>query len=71
MESAFKIAEENRDGLDAGFVSQILESFFLNLADRRAILPLLFCLKVQIFQSLSKRGLDGHVSRWTLVFLMI
>ncbi len=37
VQPAFEIAEQQRHGLDALLVRQVLEAFFLNLADRNAL----------------------------------
>ena len=50
MEAAFKVAEQDGDGLDPGLFGEILQPFFPNLIDRDAVLPLLLNRKVHHFQ---------------------
>src|SRR6267142_1916417 len=50
VETTFKVAEQDSDGLDALFVGEILQARFLYFVDRYAILALLFSLQIQLFQ---------------------
>ena len=50
MQAAFKVAEQDGHGLDALFVGQVLQAFFLNLVWGNAVLALLLGLQVQFFQ---------------------
>ena len=50
VEAAFEIAKEDRDGLDALLVGQVLEALLLNLVHGRAAEALGFGLQIQLFQ---------------------
>ena len=50
VQPAFEIAEQNRYGLNATLVGQILQPFFLDHIRGDALLALLFCGQVQVFQ---------------------
>ena len=50
MEAAFEVAEQDRDGLDALLVGQVLEALFLDLVHGGAAQALGFRLQIQIFQ---------------------
>ena len=48
VQPAFEVAEQYRHGLDALFVRQILQPFFLNLVRRNSLLALLLGLQIQL-----------------------
>src|SRR5580698_4714976 len=50
VQAAFQVAEENGDGLDAFFVGEVFQPFFLNLVLGHTILPLLFRFHIQRFE---------------------
>ena len=50
VQSAFEVAEQYGDGLNAFLVSQILQPLFLNLVRRNALHALFLGFKVQFFQ---------------------
>src|SRR5262249_1752646 len=50
VEAAFEVAKEHGYGLNALFVSQILEAFLLDFMDRCAIFALLLGVQIQLLQ---------------------
>ncbi len=56
MQPAFKIAEQDRDRLDAFFVGQVFEPFLLDLVDSNALTALLLGVQVHIFQFVVRQG---------------
>ncbi len=52
VEAAFKIAEENGDGLDALVVGKKLQALFLNFVERNALPALIFGFEIEFFELL-------------------
>src|SRR3954463_11648444 len=50
MQPAFKIAEQHGHGLDPLFVGQISDPLVPYVVSGNAVLALLFCLQIQVFQ---------------------
>src|SRR5215469_2657601 len=46
VQTALKIAEQDRDRFNMLFIGQVLEAFFLNLSNRCALLALFFCFEI-------------------------
>ncbi len=66
VEAAFEVTEQDRDGLDALLVREVLEALLLNLVHGRAAEAVGFGLQIQLFQFRVGEGqkvleLVGHI----------
>ncbi len=50
MQTAFEVAEEDRDCLDALLIGQILDALFLDFVRGDAVFALLFGLQIELFE---------------------
>ena len=50
MQTAFEVAEQHGQGLDALLVGQVLQPLFLNLVRSHAVQALLLRLQIQLFK---------------------
>jgi hypothetical protein len=48
VQTAFEVAEQDGDCFDLLFVGEVLQTFFLNLVNRGALLALLFRFQVRV-----------------------
>ena len=56
VQSAFEVAEQDGDGLDALLVGEIAQTLFLDLIKAHAGLALLFGFEIQLFQFVVRNG---------------
>jgi hypothetical protein len=50
VQAAFQVAEHHGYGLDAFFVFEVLEPFFLNGVSGNAVLPLFLSFQIEFFE---------------------
>src|SRR5215467_6109145 len=56
VQPALEIAEKDRDGFNAFFVRQVLETFFLDFLNGSVFLAMFFCFQIQFFELLVGEG---------------